>query len=153
MELPGFQLLLLLLAGAGVAGWIDAVIGGGGLVLIPLLLIAFPGVHPAVALGTNKLTAIWGTGTAAIFYLRSNKVSKKLLVVSIPIAGGCAAVGALTASFVNSEVLRPVVIVLMLLVGIFVMVMPNFGKKSSGNATVRPVKLLLSGISFAVPWC
>ena len=58
-ELP--QLLLLLVASIA-AGWVDAVIGGGGLVLIPMILIGVPEFSSAQALGTNKFAAVWGTG-------------------------------------------------------------------------------------------
>ena len=68
----------VLLVAALAAGWIDAVIGGGGLVLIPAMLIAFPTVAPATALGTNKLAAIWGTGAAAIAFSRVTAVPRRL---------------------------------------------------------------------------
>lgn len=55
-----------------VAGFIDSVAGGGGLILIPSLLIA--GIPPQVALGTNKFAAIFGTSTALLNFVRSKKV-------------------------------------------------------------------------------
>lgn len=58
--------LAVLLAAASAAGWVDAVVGGGGLILIPVLMLVFPGMAPATALGTNKLTALSGTASAAI---------------------------------------------------------------------------------------
>ena len=60
----------VLLVGAAGAGWIDAVIGGGGLVLIPLLLAVVPGLAPATALATNKLAAVSGTASAAVTLVR-----------------------------------------------------------------------------------
>ena len=61
----------LLLGGAAVAGWVDAVIGGGGLVLIPLIMAVIPGVAPATALATNKLAAVSGTASAAFTLMRT----------------------------------------------------------------------------------
>ena len=55
------DLFIVSLASLG-AGFVDAIVGGGGLILIPTLFAAFPTAHPATLLGTNKGAAIWGTG-------------------------------------------------------------------------------------------
>ena len=60
----------VLLVGAAGAGWVDAVIGGGGLVLIPLLLAVIPGLAPATALATNKLQSSFGTSGAVYAFAR-----------------------------------------------------------------------------------
>ena len=46
------------------AGFVDAIVGGGGLILVPALFAAFPGAPPATLLGTNKSASIWGTAEA-----------------------------------------------------------------------------------------
>lgn len=61
-------LVLILLAGFA-AGWIDAVVGGGGLLQLPALLLV-PGISPVQALATNKLGSLFGTTTSAITYYR-----------------------------------------------------------------------------------
>jgi uncharacterized membrane protein YfcA len=66
---PMIDLLLVTLA-SGLAGFIDAIVGGGGLVLVPALFAAFPGAAPATLFGTNKGAAIWGTAWAARTYAR-----------------------------------------------------------------------------------
>lgn len=147
MDLPSAPLLSLLIGGAAVAGWIDAVVGGGGLVLIPLMLMVFPSAPPALALGTNKLAAVWGTATAACMYLRSVSVDRRLVAVSIPIAACCAALGALAASAISSDVMRPFVIVLMVGVGAFVAFRPQFG---STRESSLPVSRTRFGVALAV---
>lgn len=78
MEL--YEVLGLLVA-ATAAGWVDAVVGGGGVLLIPVLLLAFPGyAHAAVALGTNKIAAVMGTATAAYMYQRRTKLDRSVLL-------------------------------------------------------------------------
>ena len=52
------------------AGCIDAIVGGGGLILVPALFALFPTTHPATLFGTNKGAAVWGTGMAAVQYSR-----------------------------------------------------------------------------------
>ncbi len=76
-----WPLVLLLLAALG-AGWIDAVVGGGGLIQLPALLL-FPGVTPVQALATNKLGSIFGTTTSAVTYYRRTSPDLK---TAIPMA-------------------------------------------------------------------
>ena len=64
-----FDLLLVTLASA-LAGFVDAIVGGGGLVLVPALFTVFPGVPPATLFGTNKGASVWGTAWAARLYAR-----------------------------------------------------------------------------------
>lgn len=75
---PGADLsptgLAVLMIGELVAGGVDAIIGGGGLVLIPLILAVAPGMPAQVALGTNKLTAMVGTASAGLRMIRTVSV-------------------------------------------------------------------------------
>ncbi|MCF8588887.1 TSUP family transporter [Gordonia liuliyuniae] len=143
-------LLSLLVGGALVAGWMDAVVGGGGLVLLPLLLIAFPNAVPAAALGTNKLTAFWGTATAAVLYLRRVEVNRRIVAISVPLAGLCAVGGALAASAVSSDMMRPFVIAAMLAVGAFVALRPQFGATRESFAPVSRTRFIVAVCTLAV---
>lgn len=63
LELAPWVIALLILA-AFAAGWVDAVVGGGGLIQLPALLIGLPAnTPPASILGTNKISSVWGTST------------------------------------------------------------------------------------------
>lgn len=139
---PGSDLspagLLVILVGALLAGGVDAVIGGGGLVLIPLILTCAPGLPAQVALGTNKFTAVWGTASAGLRMIRTVRIDWRAVRLAAPLAGLCSAGGALTATAVNSDVLRPVVIVLMLAVGVFVALRPSFGRATGTSADAVP---------------
>lgn len=68
--MPDTEVVLVLCAAALVAGWVDAVAGGGGLVQLPALLVLLPGAAPAQILATNKLSSVFGTATAAAVYAR-----------------------------------------------------------------------------------
>ncbi len=61
---------LVVTVASGLAGFVDAVVGGGGLVLVPALFAAFPGAHPATLFGTNKSASVWGTAAATWQYGR-----------------------------------------------------------------------------------
>ena len=59
-------LFALLIVAAIFAGWVDAVVGGGGLIQLPALLVAFPTAPPALMLGTNKMASVCGTTISAV---------------------------------------------------------------------------------------
>ena len=151
---PGSDLspvgLLILVLGAALAGGVDAVIGGGGLVLIPLILACAPGLPAQVALGTNKFTAVFGTASAGLRMVRTVRIDWRAVRLCAPLAGLCSAGGALMASAVSSDVLRPVVVVLMLAAGVFVALRPSFGRDTGAtgasgvDATPRPSRRRLA---------
>ncbi|WP_176738855.1 sulfite exporter TauE/SafE family protein [Micromonospora matsumotoense] len=119
--------LITLLAAAALAGWVDAVVGGGGLLLLPALLVAAPGVPVATALGTNKLAAIAGTSTAAVTFARRTQVDWAVAGPAAVLAVGCAGVGAALAGSVPAGAYRPVVLVVLLAVALFVVLRPRLG--------------------------
>jgi uncharacterized membrane protein YfcA len=110
-EVAGEVLALLMLA-AFLAGFVDAIAGGGGLITIPALILA--GAPPVTALATNKLQGLFGAGSAAVHYARAGQVDLRALrwpVVAVFAASG---VGAVLASRVPVEVIRlglPVVLI------------------------------------------
>ncbi len=123
----------ILIGGAALAGWIDAVIGGGGLVLIPLIMAVMPQLAPVSALAVNKVAAVTGTASAAFTLVRRVRPPLKLLAVYVPLALVCSGVGALAASSLDKQVMRPLIIVLMLVVGVIVVFKPSFGTGESGQ--------------------
>ncbi|WPF66217.1 MULTISPECIES: TSUP family transporter [unclassified Corynebacterium] len=121
----------LLTGGAALAGWIDALVGGGGLILIPLLLTGAPQIPYATVLASNKLASVSGTASAAVTLVRRVRPPGRGLWFAVPLAAVCAAAGALLATGIDSAVMRPVTIVLLVSVGIFVALRPNFGAQAS----------------------
>ncbi|MEU6271660.1 TSUP family transporter [Streptomyces populi] len=121
-------MILLLCAASLAAGWIDAVVGGGGLLLLPAMLLGLPAGTPAAyALGTNKAVAIVGTTGAAVTYARKTPVDVRLAVrIGLAALAGSTA-GAFVAAGLSTDVLKPVVMVVLLAVGTFVILRPAFG--------------------------
>lgn len=119
--------LALALTGAAAAGWVDAVVGGGGLIQLPTLLLAAPGVPLATLLGTNKLASVAGTSTAAATYLRRTTVDWHVLGPAIGLAVLCAGIGALLAGVVPAAAYRPVVLVVLAAVAVVVTLRPRLG--------------------------
>ena len=118
------QIVLLLVAAAG-AGWVDAVVGGGGLLQLPALLVA--GLSPVQALATNKLAAICGTASAAYTYSRNVKIDREVALPAGALAALCAGLGASAAAAISADLLRPAVMVVLLAVAAFVTFRPAFG--------------------------
>ncbi|GAB2833397.1 sulfite exporter TauE/SafE family protein [Streptomyces daliensis] len=119
--------LVLLCVAAAAAGWIDAVVGGGGLILLPAMLIGFPHVPPVYVLGTNKAVAVAGTSMAAVTYARKAPLDARLALRLGGLAMVSAGGGALFASAVDKEVLNPLIMTVLLAVAAFVAFRPRFG--------------------------
>ncbi|GIE88312.1 sulfite exporter TauE/SafE family protein [Actinoplanes regularis] len=121
-------MIVTLLVAAAAAGWVDAVVGGGGLLLLPALLVAAPQLSLPTVLGTNKLAAICGTSTAAVTYARKTKIDWGVAAPSAALALLCAGCGALLAGSIPPEAYRPVVLVVLVAVAVFVTVRPAMGR-------------------------
>ena len=89
--------IALMLTASLCAGWVDAVVGGGGLILLPLIMILNPGFTYAQALGVNKIAAICGTGSSAIIMARRVPAARTAFRYA-PLAFIGAALGAVIAS-------------------------------------------------------
>ncbi|PJM99668.1 hypothetical protein CG740_29510 [Streptomyces sp. CB01201] len=129
--------LIVLCLAAGAAGWIDAVVGGGGLLMLPALLLGLPHVPAAHILGTNKAVAIVGTSGAAVTYVRRAPVRVRTAVrIGLAALAG-SMTGAFFAAGISSAVLRPVILVVLLGVAGFVMFRPAFGTGVGGGPVTR----------------
>lgn len=106
------DLLLLLLGAAVLAGFVDSIAGGGGLITLPVLLLA--GASPLEALSTNKVQGVFGSATAAVSYAGLGHVAPRQQIgaAAVAFAGGLA--GAFAASRIPAEALRlglPVILI------------------------------------------
>ncbi len=119
---------------AFLAGLIDSVAGGGGLIQLPALLILLPSVPIASLLGTNKLASIAGTSVAATQYARHVKISWRATLPATLTALALSFMGARVASLLRTDVMR--VVILLLLIG---MVVYTFWRKDFG--TIHSPKL------------
>ncbi|MGW3625662.1 sulfite exporter TauE/SafE family protein [Streptomyces sp. NPDC000880] len=143
--------LVFLCLAAAAAGWVDAVVGGGGLLLLPAMLLGLPHVQAAQILGTNKAVAIVGTSGAAITYVRKAPVQVKTAVrIGLTALAGSMG-GAFFAAGISSDVLRPVIMVVLLGVAAFVMLRPAFGtakdvdRRTVGRARMIAAIVLVGG--------
>jgi uncharacterized membrane protein YfcA len=117
-------IVLVALGGAGLlAGFVDAIAGGGGLIALPALLAA--GVPPVAALGTNKVQSVIGTGIAAITYWRKGFVSLRSVLLAVVAAFVAAFVGALVVKQVDTSMLRIAVPLALVPVALYFLLAPR----------------------------
>ena len=132
--------LLLLLLAAFAAGWVDAVVGGGGLLQLPALLLV-PGLSPVQALATNKLGSIFGTSTSALTYYRRARPDLRtaLPMAAVALVGSFG--GASIAAALPVEVFKPVIVVALVTVATITLLRPALGGTTalrfSGGAHYR----------------
>lgn len=123
--------LLLLCAFAFAAGLIDSIVGGGGLIQLPALLIFLPkemGTALPLIFGTNKLAAVCGTGTAAVQYARRVRIPWFSVMPAAIAAAVCAVAGARVVEMVKSDFLKPLVLVLLIVIAAYTWFRKNFGR-------------------------
>ncbi|GAA3626228.1 sulfite exporter TauE/SafE family protein [Microlunatus ginsengisoli] len=150
LEISLWTLGLLVLA-AFVAGWVDAVVGGGGLIQLPALLIALPAdTPPASILGTNKLSSVWGTATSSITYALKLRPDWRTV---LPLVAGSAvgsALGAQAARFLPKQYFTPIVLVALIVVGVYTWRRPELGLHSARKHDGRKHYLLTTAIGLGV---
>ncbi len=122
------QVLALLALAALVAGFVDAVVGGGGLVQLPALVLALPAAAPVQILATNKLSSICGTTVSSVTYYRRIKPDAATFLPLMACAFGGSLVGAFAASHIPRAVFEPLVLVVLVLVGGYVLLRPAIGE-------------------------
>ena len=134
--------LIMLLAAALFAGFVDAVAGGGGLIQVPALLVALPAESPATVFGTNKLASIFGTGNAALRYARRIALPWGIALPAAIAAFVFSFAGAAAVAWLPKDVVRPLVLALVVVVMIYTVVKPNFGAVAGERLATHPERRL-----------
>lgn len=139
----GIWTLILLSVSAFIAGFIDAVVGGGGLIQTPFLLITFPKMPLPVLFGTNKIAALAGTSIAAFKYAKKVTFDFRLLFV---IAASCfvsSFFGAKLVSHIDSNILKPIILIILIAIAIYTFLKKNLGAIETKQLSIN--KQLLYG--------
>lgn len=129
-DLSALSLAALILA-AFAAGWVDAVVGGGGLIQLPALLIGLPSsTPPAVILGTNKISSFCGTATSSLTYALRIPLDWRTVAPLVIASAIGSAVGASLARLLPREAFTPIVLIALVGVGLYVWRRPQLGMVS-----------------------
>ena len=110
------------------AGFVDAIVGGGGLVLLPALFATFPTAPPATLLGTNKSAAIWGTAMATWQYSRRVQVRWRALMPAVLASFVGAFAGAWAVTVLSPDFLRRMLPFVLLAVLLYTVAKKELGK-------------------------
>jgi uncharacterized protein len=122
--------ILLVFCFIFLAGLVDAIAGGGGLIAIPVLMIAFPNAVIAHIFGTNRFASFLGTATAAYQYNKNKPADLKLILYAGIPAAIMAGFGVLCSHYISTTYFKPMVIILLLAVIIFSVFRKDFGNDS-----------------------
>lgn len=143
------ELLLVSLASL-LAGFVDAIVGGGGLILVPALFAVFPTTHPATLFGINKSASVWGTAIAARQYGRRVDMywSALLPAAAAGFLGGF--VGAWAVTVLPSEFLRKLLPIVLLGVLLYTLARKDLGREHAPRLSGRRQAVVASAIGLAL---
>lgn len=142
-------MILLALAGVGLlAGFVDAIAGGGGMIALPALLSA--GLPPVAALATNKLQSMFGTSMAAYTYWRGGFVSIKALLPAMALTYAGSLLGAIAVKQIDTSLLDIAVPVALIGIAVYFLFAPNLSDadKAARLSFPRWVPLMGFAIGF-----
>lgn len=135
--------VVTLVALSFIGGFIDAVVGGGGLIVIPGLLISFPSAPLATLFGTNKIAALSGTSVAAFQYAKRVRFNYKLLAVAAIFSAIASFTGARIVSYINVATLKPVILIILVVIALYTFIKKDLGKIKTKK--LDPNKQLIYG--------
>ncbi|GAB2745943.1 TSUP family transporter [Nocardioides pakistanensis] len=128
MDDPSLWTYVLLGLAGLLAGWVDAVVGGGGLIQLPALVIGLPGAAPVQILATNKLGSVMGTSISSVTYYRRVGPDPRTFIPLMLLAFTGSLGGAVVASHIPKEAFDPIVLVVLVAVGGYVLFKPAIGE-------------------------
>lgn len=142
--------LALLGLAALTAGFVDAVVGGGGLVQLPALLLGLPGASPVQVLATNKIASVCGTAASSATYYRRLRPDPRTFAPLMALALAGAFTGALAASRIPREAFEPIVLAALVVVGAYVLLRPDLGAETELRFAGRRHLAAAMGVGFAI---
>lgn len=131
-------------------GWVDAVVGGGGLIQLPALLLGLPDASPAAILATNKVGAVVGTTMSAATYVRRVPLEVRTVLPTALVAAAGSVLGALWSSHLSRATMTPIVVVMLIAVGTFVLLRPDLGSVHGPRHAPARRTLVAAGLGLLV---
>ena len=142
--------IIFVTAASLLAGFIDAIVGGGGLILTPALFAAFPTAPAASMMGTNKSASVWGTAFATWQYSRRVQVRWSALLPAAATTMVAAFAGAWWVTLVSPEFLRRLLPAVLLLVLIYTLMRKDMGRHHTPRFHGRAELLATSTIGLTI---
>lgn len=142
--------ITLLCVAAFLAGFIDAIVGGGGLIQTPMGIVLLPNLPVSTIIGTLKVPSFSGTFFAAIQYLKKIEMNWKLLLVMMVLAVPSAYLGSTLLVYMSNDFMKPLLLVILSLLLIYTYVKKNFGMNSDKSHSPKKQLFYAVLISFFI---
>ncbi|HEY0731174.1 MAG TPA: TSUP family transporter [Chitinophagaceae bacterium] len=127
----GIDVILLLCVAAFLAGFVDAIVGGGGLIQTPAILILLPSFPVATVIGTIKLPSFSGTLMAALQFLKKVKLQMTLVAIMCVVAFIASMTGSYLLTKVSNDMMKPAILIVLCIVAVYTFIKKNFGQKEA----------------------
>jgi hypothetical protein len=142
--------LLIVSVASLFAGFVDSIVGGGGLILVPALFATFPTAHPATLFGTNKGASVWGTAMATWQYSRQVQMRWAALLPAASAGLLASFAGAWLVTVVSPDFLRKVLPFVLLAVLLYTLAKKELGRTHAPNYSGWQEQLIAAGIGAVI---
>jgi uncharacterized membrane protein YfcA len=143
-------IIVLLCLAAFFAGFVDAIVGGGGLIQTPMGLILLPNLPVSTVIGSLKIPAFSGTSFAAYQYMKRVVINWKLLIIMMVVACPSAFLGSTLLTYVSNDFMKPLLLIVLSLLVIYTYAKKNFGQHQEKNISPKTQIFNAVAISFIV---
>jgi uncharacterized membrane protein YfcA len=143
MEFELYNYIIFLGAGF-LAGFVDSVAGGGGIITVPVLMAS--GLPPHIALATNKLQSTFGSFTASANFIRKGLVNLKEVYLGVIFTFIGALIGTKIILLLDASILNKIIPFMLILIFLYTLFNPKFGKIDKTNRLNFPIFFLIFGI-------
>lgn len=131
------DILIFLCLASFSAGFVDAIVGGGGLIQTPVALILLPNYSVASIIGSLKIPAFSGTSFAAFQYLKKVQMNWKLLLIMAVVAFVSAFAGSTLLNQVSNDFMKPLLLIVLTLLAVYTFMKKNFGQHQEKLMSVK----------------
>ena len=143
-------IIVLLCIAAFLAGFVDAIVGGGGLIQTPVAMILLPNLAVASVIGSLKIPSFSGTLLAARQYLKKVEMNWKLLFIMAVVAFSAAFLGSNLLTKVHNDFMKPLLLVVLTLIAIYTFIKKDFGAHQAKEHSPRTQIFLALIISLVI---
>jgi uncharacterized protein len=140
-------IIIILCVASFVAGFIDAIVGGGGLIQTPVALLVLPNVPVASIIGTLKIPGFSGTSMATYHYLKKVKIDWKLFGVLALVSFVFAFIGSHLLTIVPNDFMKPILLLVLVSLLIYTYLKKDFGQFTTSKLSKKQIYLVAIGIS------
>jgi uncharacterized membrane protein YfcA len=141
-------IIVLLCIAAFAAGFIDAIVGGGGLIQTPAGLILLPNLPVSTVIGSLKIPAFSGTSFAAYQYMKKVTMNWKLLFIMMALAIPSAFIGSTLLTYMSNDFMKPLLLFILSLLAVYTYAKKNFGQHVAKD--ISETKQILHAVMISV---